>query len=453
MSEAIILSAGQGSKIWPYSVVRPKSLIPISNNPILLHQIRALKKLGVQKIIVAAHPLLQSYKNLVCDIEGVQLLDVGNTKGTGQTLSKALHHVKNEYVTVLYGDVIVNEADLKKIVEPNHDKKNLVSLLSPHTETPRNYIGCTIKDDRIDEIIGHSRESTTHHFLGFYLPVSIKDALDHAAPYFPKVEVGMMPPEEVFIEAALKDHGELMAAVCDHKTFDIDKPWHILDCNRWMNEKICSSLIESSIHDSSSVSPKAHIEGLIRLGEGSTIGSNVVIEGNVWVGDHTEIKYGAVLKGNNVIGNNCEIGYNCFIDEGSTVGHGSKILKNAELSGVLFPGVYMYHYMEIAGIVGENSDVGAGTVSGTLRFDDSNALHRIKGRPEFVDSSYLANASYIGDFARTGINSMLMPGVKTGVRSIVGPGVLLNEDLEDDTMILNEQKLVKKPWTPDRYGW
>lgn len=39
MDTAIILSAGKGSKMWPYAQVRPKSLIPISNKPILIHQI------------------------------------------------------------------------------------------------------------------------------------------------------------------------------------------------------------------------------------------------------------------------------------------------------------------------------------------------------------------------------------------------------------------------------
>jgi bifunctional UDP-N-acetylglucosamine pyrophosphorylase/glucosamine-1-phosphate N-acetyltransferase len=46
-----------------------------------------------------------------------------------------------------------------------------------------------------------------------------------------------------------------------------------------------------------------------------------------------------------------------------------------------------------------------------------------------------------------------MPGCKTGVYSIVGPGVLLNEDLPDNTMIMVEQQTVKKHWGPEKYGW
>ncbi|HHV96079.1 MAG TPA: hypothetical protein GXX37_06335 [Clostridiaceae bacterium] len=46
-----------------------------------------------------------------------------------------------------------------------------------------------------------------------------------------------------------------------------------------------------------------------------------------------------------------------------------------------------------------------------------------------------------------------MPGKKVGVYSIVGPGVILNEDLPDRTIISVSQTLVKKEWGPEKYGW
>jgi acetyltransferase-like isoleucine patch superfamily enzyme len=135
------------------------------------------------------------------------------------------------------------------------------------------------------------------------------------------------------------------------------------------------------------------------------------------------------------------------------VGNRCKVLHGAELSGVLLDNVYLYHYMEIAGIVGENTDIGAGTVCGSLRFDDSFQTQQVKGRKENLKSQELANACYIGDHCRTGINAILLPGVKLGTGSIVGPGVMLSEDLEDEKLLLLQQNLVKKDWSPDKYGW
>jgi len=78
-------------------------------------------------------------------------------------------------------------------------------------------------------------------------------------------------------------------------------------------------------------------------------------------------------------------------------------------------------------------------------------MHKVKNRKEFPKA--YANCVYIGDYCRTGVNAILMPGKKVGVYSIVGPGVILNEDLPDRTIISVSQTLVKKEWGPEKYGW
>jgi bifunctional UDP-N-acetylglucosamine pyrophosphorylase/glucosamine-1-phosphate N-acetyltransferase len=113
-------------------------------------------------------------------------------------------------------------------------------------------------------------------------------------------------------------------------------------------------------------------------------------------------------------------------------------------------GAYSYHYGEYWGVVGRNADLGAATVCGTLRFDDQQTIHRVRGRREIPRSG--ANASYLGDFTRTGVNAILMPGVKVGPYSVVGAGVILNEDVPNNTLVYAKQELVKRPWGPEQYG-
>ena len=115
------------------------------------------------------------------------------------------------------------------------------------------------------------------------------------------------------------------------------------------------------------------------------------------------------------------------------------------------PGSYLYHYMHVYGIIGENADLGAATVCGSLRFDDGETTHRILGRKE-IPKDY-SDACYIGDYCRTGVNAMLMPGVKMGAYSIVGAGVLLEQDLPSKTLVYTKQELHYKPWNSDKYGW
>ena len=47
MKSAIILAAGKGRKIWPYSEVRSKTMIRVSNKPILAYSIEALLESGL----------------------------------------------------------------------------------------------------------------------------------------------------------------------------------------------------------------------------------------------------------------------------------------------------------------------------------------------------------------------------------------------------------------------
>jgi bifunctional UDP-N-acetylglucosamine pyrophosphorylase/glucosamine-1-phosphate N-acetyltransferase len=113
--------------------------------------------------------------------------------------------------------------------------------------------------------------------------------------------------------------------------------------------------------------------------------------------------------------------------------------------------VYLYHYMEIYGLIGESTDIGAATVCGSLRFDDGETIHRVKGRREFPRK--FSDATYIGDFCRTGVNVIIMPGCKVGPYSILGAGVILEEDVPSRTSIRVKQTLEKHSWGPEKYGW
>jgi bifunctional UDP-N-acetylglucosamine pyrophosphorylase/glucosamine-1-phosphate N-acetyltransferase len=107
--------------------------------------------------------------------------------------------------------------------------------------------------------------------------------------------------------------------------------------------------------------------------------------------------------------------------------------------------------MEIYGIVGENTDIGAATVCGSLRFDDGSTVHNIKGRRETPEN--FSCAVYIGDNCRTGVNTTFFPGVKTGAYSVIGPASIIAEDVPEGTLVYPKQELVKKNWGFEKYGW
>jgi bifunctional UDP-N-acetylglucosamine pyrophosphorylase/glucosamine-1-phosphate N-acetyltransferase len=85
-------------------------------------------------------------------------------------------------------------------------------------------------------------------------------------------------------------------------------------------------------------------------------------------------------------------------------------------------------------IISNNCSFGAGTITANFRFDEEPINVYIRGKKS---SSGLDKLGVImGDNCKTGINSCMMPGVRIGPNSVIGPGVTLHEDLEPNKMIL-----------------
>ena len=84
-------------------------------------------------------------------------------------------------------------------------------------------------------------------------------------------------------------------------------------------------------------------------------------------------------------------------------------------------------------IVSDNCSFGAGTITANFRFDEGEVPIRVKG--ERISSGTDKLGVIMGHGCRTGCNATLMPGVKVGPHSIVGPGVVLYDDLLPDSSI------------------
>lgn len=62
---AIILAAGMGTRLLPYTDKKPKSLIPIKNEPIIERQIRFLNEANIENITIVVGYLAEQFEYLV----------------------------------------------------------------------------------------------------------------------------------------------------------------------------------------------------------------------------------------------------------------------------------------------------------------------------------------------------------------------------------------------------
>lgn len=457
LETAVILAAGSGSRMWPYSETRPKASLPIASVPAVRRLVDALRYAGCTRVIVVVGPEGGRIRQALGGLPEVAFVTQPMPRGTADALLHALPLVESEHFLIAPGDVVVAPENLQALARAYaaEDVPAAALLAGLGGEEPRDWICAEASGGALVRVTGHPR-SGQYRLCGIY-------ALSRrAVPYIERnpgvlesVPVGGMPPLEAELAASLQlmldESLEVLAVPAVELFIDLDKPWHLLEANRRFLDYAARKLDRDSIDPTARIAESAEIYGRVVAGKGSVIGPRCVVHGTLWLGDHSTITNGAVLGPNVAVGDHTIIRNYCEIAGHTSIGHHCIVGHGAEMSGVLMDRAYLYHYCEIAGVVGTATDIGAATVCGTLRFDDAATVHRIKGRPEVPP--FGANATYIGEFCRTGVNAIIMPGCKIGPYSCVGPGVILYEDLPSRTLVLARQELVHRPWGPERYGW
>lgn len=103
--QAMILAAGFGTRLRPYTLIRPKPLFPICNVPLLHILLDKLTTAGCKRVVVNSHYLADQIAAAVADRPEVILQHEQEVLGTGGGLRKALPHFSEGPVLVMNGDI------------------------------------------------------------------------------------------------------------------------------------------------------------------------------------------------------------------------------------------------------------------------------------------------------------------------------------------------------------
>ncbi len=125
----MILAAGKGTRLAPLTESMPKPMIPISSEPLIVHQIRWLHRGGIREVVINLHHLGDQIRNRLGsggDL-GVRIhySDEPVLLDTGGGIKNALHHFGNDPFLVLNGDVWTNFR-FKDLVASTIDGPHLV---------------------------------------------------------------------------------------------------------------------------------------------------------------------------------------------------------------------------------------------------------------------------------------------------------------------------------------
>ncbi len=110
---AIVLAAGRGSRLHPYTVDKPKCLLPVGGCSILERQVRMYQSLGIHDIVV-----IKGYKEESINIPGVRYYVNRDYSSTNMmySLFSASAELEGD-VVVSYSDVIFASRVLRSLVD------------------------------------------------------------------------------------------------------------------------------------------------------------------------------------------------------------------------------------------------------------------------------------------------------------------------------------------------
>jgi NDP-sugar pyrophosphorylase family protein len=155
---AILLVGGMGTRLRPFTLDRPKALLPILNKPFISYQFDLLKGSGVTDVVLAANKSwkksLPEIQKLARNLFRVHLACEPVPLGTGGAIRYAFDVVQksvgtkrnNEPVLILNGDLFI-DFDVKKLVQSHTHKMAQLTLLVKKVKNPSRF-GVVLMDKK-----------------------------------------------------------------------------------------------------------------------------------------------------------------------------------------------------------------------------------------------------------------------------------------------------------------
>ncbi|HEV3203997.1 MAG TPA: nucleotidyltransferase family protein [Gemmataceae bacterium] len=112
--DAVILAAGLGTRLRPYTLETPKPLLKIKGKPILDWSLGALPR-TVNRVMVVVHYLadqVEAYMHSQTHFQNWVTVNQERPRGTGDAVRSCRPHILSEKFLVLNGDDLFGAADL-----------------------------------------------------------------------------------------------------------------------------------------------------------------------------------------------------------------------------------------------------------------------------------------------------------------------------------------------------
>jgi NDP-sugar pyrophosphorylase family protein len=142
--QAIIFSAGLGTRLKPITDTLPKALVPVAGKPLLQWNIEKLISAGCTKIVVNVHHFPEMIRNFLTENSnfGIEIHISDETDAildTGGGLLKAAPYFINNEPVVAHNVDVMSNLDIKELLRV-HKKNNAMATLVVRDRQTQRYL-------------------------------------------------------------------------------------------------------------------------------------------------------------------------------------------------------------------------------------------------------------------------------------------------------------------------
>jgi len=326
--KAVILAAGEGRRLRPFTETMPKVMLPVANKPVLEYVIDAVKTSGINEIVLVVGYKKEVIMDYFKDYEDINITYVVQEKqlGTAHALLQTKDLIDGDFL-VLSGDNIIDHRGIEKLLK---EKSKYSMLIKEHVH-PSKYGVVVVEKNILKEIVEKPAEEGGKFISTgiFKFPDSIFEKVEEVTSQ------GVYELTDVI--QLVVDRGEKIRSIRSDFWMDIVYPWDLLIVNERMlhtTKTSTSGVIENgvtmkgpiSVGENTKIYAGSYISGPVVIGDGCEIGPNACIFPSTTIGNNAVVHPFSEIR-NSVIMNDVHIGSNSFVSH-SVIGRGSVIGGN-----------------------------------------------------------------------------------------------------------------------------
>ena len=391
--QAVILAAGEGTRMRPLTEATPKPMLPVADRPLMAHTADAAVAAGVGELVVVVGYEAETVRDYFGEeYRGVPVAYARQDEqlGTAHAVRAAREHLDGAFA-VLNGDDLYDPAGLAELFAGGP------AVGTYEVEDPRPYGVFGVEDGTVTDVVEKPDDPPSNLVnVGAYVfPAEARAWLD--------VEPSERGEEEITDVLGRVVEEFAVRTVPIERWLGVGRPWELLEANEW-------KLSELERRVDGEVKGDADLRGPVVVAEGATVEPGVVIEGPTLIREGAHVGPNAYVRGSTLLCADVEVGHgveikNTVIREGTNVPHLSYVGDS---------------------VLGRNANLGAGTQVANLRHDDEAVRVRVKG--ERVSTGRRKFGVVVGDGAKTGINTSLNAGVTLSSGATTKPGESVTSD-------------------------